>query len=57
MNSISVEGLPTIAGFVHLPYLHDQVINKDPPDVPSLSRDSIVEAVRLAIEVSLGTLL
>jgi pyroglutamyl-peptidase len=53
MNFISVEGLPTIAGFIHLPYLHDQVINKD-PDIPSLSRDSIVEAVRLAIEVSLG---
>ena len=55
MNFISVESLPTIAGFVHLPYLHDQVINKD-PDVPSLSRESIVEAVRLAIEVSLGSL-
>ena len=53
MNLISVESLPTIAGFIHLPYLHDQAINKD-PDVPSLSRDSIVEAVRLAIEVSLS---
>ena len=53
MNFISTESLPAIAGFIHLPYLHDQVIDKD-PDVPSLSRDSIVEAVRLAIEVSLG---
>lgn len=53
MNFISGERLPAIAGFIHLPYLHDQVTNKD-ADVPSLSRDSIVEAVRLAIEVSLG---
>jgi pyroglutamyl-peptidase len=52
MHTISVDGLPTKAGFIHLPYLHDQAINKY-PDVPSLSRESIVEAVRLAIEVSL----
>jgi pyroglutamyl-peptidase len=53
MHAISVEQLPVIAGFIHLPYFHDQAINKH-PDVPSLSRESIVEAVRLAIEVSLG---
>ena len=56
MHTISVEGLSAKAGFIHLPYLHDQAINKY-PDVPSLSRDSIVEAVRLAIEVSLLSLL
>ncbi|MEK6288690.1 MAG: pyroglutamyl-peptidase I [Acidobacteriota bacterium] len=53
MHSISVGRLPAIAGFIHLPYLHEQAINKY-PDVPSLSRESIVEAVRLAIEVSLS---
>jgi pyroglutamyl-peptidase len=53
MHAISVERLSAIAGFIHLPYLHDQVINKY-PDTPSLSRESIVEAVRLAIEVSLS---
>jgi pyroglutamyl-peptidase len=52
MHTINVESLSTKAGFIHLPYLHDQAINKY-PDVPSLSRESIVEAVRLAIEVSL----
>lgn len=52
MHSISNEGLPAIAGFIHLPYLHEQAMNKN-PDVPSLSRESIVEAVRLAIEVSI----
>ena len=52
MHAISTEGLPAIAGFMHLPYLHEQAINKN-PEVPSLSRESIVEAVRLAIEVSI----
>ena len=52
MHAINVEGLPTKAGFIHVPYIHDQVIAKH-PDAPSLSRESIVEAVRLAIEVSL----
>ena len=55
MHTISVEGLAAKAGFIHLPYLHDQAINKY-PDVPSLSRESIVEAVRLAIEVSVSLL-
>jgi len=52
MHAISTEALPAIAGFIHLPYLHAQAMNKT-PDVPSLSRESIVEAVRLAIEVSI----
>lgn len=54
MNFIKVENLGTSAGFIHLPYLHDQVINKD-AEVPSLSRETIVEAVRLAIEVTLNS--
>lgn len=53
MHAINVEGLHAKAGFLHVPYVHDQAINKY-PDVPSLSRESIVEAVRLAIEVSLS---
>ncbi|HXU37278.1 MAG TPA: pyroglutamyl-peptidase I [Blastocatellia bacterium] len=52
MHAIAVEGSSAKAGFMHLPYLHDQAISKY-PEVPSLSRESIVEAVRLAIEVSL----
>jgi pyroglutamyl-peptidase len=52
MHAVSVERMPTRAGFIHLPYLHDQAISKH-FDFPSLSRESIVEAVRLAIEVSL----
>ena len=53
MHFINAERLPINAGFIHLPFLHDQAINKD-HDVPSLSRESIVEGVRLAIEVSLN---
>ena len=52
MHAINMEGLATSAGFIHLPYFHDQAMSKH-PDVPSLSRESIIEAVRLAIEVSL----
>jgi pyroglutamyl-peptidase len=53
MHAINSERMPATAGFIHVPYLHDQAMTKY-PDVPSLSRESIVEAVRLAIEVSLS---
>ncbi|HSB10550.1 MAG TPA: pyroglutamyl-peptidase I [Blastocatellia bacterium] len=52
MHAINVKGWPTQAGFIHLPYLHEQTIEKR-QDVASLSRESLEEAVRLAIEVSL----
>lgn len=52
MHAINVNRLSMRAGFMHLPYLHDQAINKH-QDVPSLSRESLAEAVRLAIEASL----
>ena len=55
MHAITGEGLGAKAGFIHLPYLHDQAMSKY-PDVPSLSRESIVEAVRIAIEVSVSGL-
>lgn len=50
MHSIKVNGLDAKAGFIHLPYLHDQAVSKY-WDFPSLSKETIVEAVRLAIEV------
>ncbi len=52
MHAISVERLPCKAGFIHLPYLHDQAITLT-PDGPSLSRGSLVEAVRLTRDVVL----
>jgi pyroglutamyl-peptidase len=51
MHTINVERFDMKAGFIHLPYLHDQVVNKY-WDFPSLSKETIVEAVRIAIEVS-----
>jgi pyroglutamyl-peptidase len=52
MHEIATGGILTKAGFIHLPYLHEQTIPK-PIDQASLSLESIVEGVRLAIEVSL----
>jgi len=54
MHTIAVESLPIRAGFIHLPYLHDQAMIKH-HDTPSFSAESIVEAVRLAVEVSLSS--
>jgi pyroglutamyl-peptidase len=51
MHLIAVNSLKTAAGFIHLPYLHEQTMSK-PQDYPSLSRETLAEAVRLAIEVS-----
>jgi pyroglutamyl-peptidase len=52
MHAIAVDRLTTRAGFIHLPYLHKQAINK-PNDQPSMSLESISKAVKLAIEVAL----
>ncbi len=54
MHCISTESLPTTAGFIHLPYMHEQTVNKK-IDFPSLSRETLVEAVRLAVEVTLAS--
>ena len=51
MHAIKVNELDARAGFIHLPYLHDQTVSKY-WDFPSMSKETIVEAVRLAIEVS-----
>ena len=53
MHLIATEALPTVGGFIHVPYTHEQALDKY-PDVPSLARETIVEAVRLAIDVTLG---
>lgn len=52
MHEIAVERLPIRAGFLHLPYLHEQTVNKG-RDVPGMSREMLTEAARIAIEVSL----
>jgi pyroglutamyl-peptidase len=53
MHFITLEKLPIRAGFVHLPYIHEQTIEK-PLDYPSLSLATTIEAVKIAIEVSLA---
>ena len=52
MHCIAVEKLPVHAGFIHLPYLYEQTTNKD-LGLPGMSRETLIEAVRIAIEVSL----
>jgi pyroglutamyl-peptidase len=52
MHFIASERLAARAGFIHVPYLHEQAMSKR-PDVPSLSRETIIEGIRLAIEATL----
>ncbi|MES2463536.1 MAG: pyroglutamyl-peptidase I [Armatimonadota bacterium] len=52
MHCIAAEQLPIRAGFIHVPFLHEQTIDKS-TDAPSLSRETIFEAVRILIDVSL----
>jgi pyroglutamyl-peptidase len=47
MHLIHSQNLPIQAGFIHLPYLHEQSLNKR--DCPSLARATQIEAIRLAI--------
>jgi pyroglutamyl-peptidase len=54
MHHISTESLATTAGFIHLPYMHEQVVEKQ-IDFPSLSRETLIEAVRLAVDVTIRT--
>jgi len=54
MHFIATERLPITAGFIHVPYQHEMALNKY-PDVPSMSRETIIEGVRLAIEVALDS--
>jgi pyroglutamyl-peptidase len=49
MHGLATEGLACRAGFVHVPAIHEQTLRKR-GETPSLSRETIVEAARLAIE-------
>jgi pyroglutamyl-peptidase len=55
MHLIDRESLRTRAGFIHLPYLPEQTVLKS-QDFPCLPRDTMVEAILTAIEVSAGVL-
>lgn len=47
MHHLAVGPSSVLAGFIHLPLLHEQAVAKD-SDLPSLSREVMVEAVELA---------
>ncbi len=49
MHHLEVNALHARAGFMHLPYLHEQVRGKSGA-VASLSRDTLVQAVRIALQ-------
>jgi pyroglutamyl-peptidase len=51
MHWLALEGSPARAGFIHLPFIHEQTVHER-LDFPSLSRETVIEAVRLAIEVT-----
>ena len=53
MHHIATKGLSTAAGFIHVPYQHEMALAKY-PDILSMARETIVEGVRLAIEVSIN---
>ena len=52
MHFISEAQVRTRAGFIHLPYSHDQILNKT-IDFPSFATSTLVEATALAINTSL----
>jgi len=52
MHLIATEGLGTQAGFIHLPRLHEQILDKR-GNLPSLSRETVFEGVRLAIDITI----
>lgn len=53
MHLIATEALQMRAGFIHLPRLHEQILDKR-GNLPSLARETIFEGIRVAIEVTIG---
>jgi pyroglutamyl-peptidase len=49
MHLLATERPQTRGGFVHVPYAHEQVVDRTEPRPPSLSLATITEAVRLAV--------
>jgi len=49
MHTIITEALPMCAGFIHLPYLPEQVINKK-PETPSMPLETMVHALTLIMD-------
>ena len=52
MHELAINEQAISAGFMHLPYLHEQAVEPR-LDRPSLSRLTLIEVVRLALDVCL----
>ncbi len=50
LHTIAVRGLETKAGFIHVPFSHAQALDKPRP---SVAQETINEAIRKAVEVSI----
>ena len=48
LDEIAKRGLPAKAGFIHVPYLPEQVVAKD--SLPSMSAETIASALEAAVE-------
>lgn len=55
MHLISTERPQIVGGFVHVPYVHEQVLNRV-DDQPSLSLEMITQALRICVETSVTAL-
>lgn len=53
MHRLATTGSPTRGGFVHVPFLPEQVVRA--PGQPSLSLDVLTKAIRIVIDVALTT--
>ncbi len=53
LHTIASNNLPTLGGFIHLPFLPEQVLDKQQP---SMSLDLMLRAVNLVIEETLNSL-
>lgn len=53
LDYININKLNIKAGFIHIPFLFQQVINK--PNTPGMDLDTMVEAIETAIEVIVTT--
>lgn len=54
MHLIATERPGLVGGFVHVPYVHEQVVNRT--DQPSLSLDEITEALRITVQTCVSAL-
>lgn len=54
MHLIATERPGLVGGFVHVPYVHEQVLNRT--DQPSLSLEMITEALRITVQTCVSAL-